>query len=348
MSKPLNIIQIGVGFWGWSWVKMALESPYWELVGLVDQKKEALEKACEHYGISPDRAFSTLEEALKVTKPDAALVVVGAEAHAEVTINALKKGLHCLVEKPIALTMKQAKEMVDTAEKTGMKLMVSQNYRFRRAPRTVKRILNEGTIGEVGSVFINFYKDPNLTGFRLEIDEPLITDMAIHHFDQIRSVLGLNAVSATAYSWNTSWSRFRGNPAATVLFEMENGAVVSYTGNWVTQGRVTTWDGDWCIQGDGGEVNWERNEVTFRVKNLLQEVFTKGALETHRKLRADLPELLAEDRSGCLLEFADAVNEDRNPETSGMDNLNTLAMVLGACKSIEQKRTVNLEEVLGS
>jgi predicted dehydrogenase len=114
----------------------------------------------------------------------------------------------------------------------------------------------------------------------------------------------------------------------------------------VTQGRVTTWDGDWCIQGDGGEINWERNEVTFRVTNLLQEVHTKGALETHRKLRADLTELTAEDRAGCLLELADAVNEDRNPETSGEDNLKTLAMVIGACRSIELNRMVEIEEVL--
>jgi predicted dehydrogenase len=127
---------------------------------------------------------------------------------------------------------------------------------------------------------------------------------------------------------------------------MENGAMVTYHGNWVTQGRVTTWDGEWCIQGDGGEINWERNEVTFRVTNLLNEVHTKGALETHRKLKADLIELPAEDRSGCLLELANAVNEDRKPETSGMDNLNTLAMVVGACRSIELNRKVTMEEVL--
>ena len=53
-----------------------------------------------------------------------------------------------------------------------------------------------------------------------------------------------------------------------------------------------------------------------------------------------------EDRSGCLLELAEAVNEDRKPETSGMDNLNTLAMVTGACRSIELNRKVTIEEVL--
>jgi predicted dehydrogenase len=345
MSKTLSIIQIGVGFWGWSWVKIALESPDWDLVGMVDVKKENLEKACEHYGISTDCAFTSLDEAVRVTKPDAALVVVGAEAHAEVTINALEKGLHCLVEKPIAPTMTEAKKIVETAQKTGRKLMVSQNYRFRKVPRTVNMLLKNGTIGEVGYVFIDFYKAPYFTGFRIEMDEPLITDMAIHHFDQVRSVLGLNAVSVTAQSWNTSWSRFRGNPLATVVFEMENSAVVTYHGNWVTQGRVTTWDGEWCIQGDGGEINWVRNEVTFRVTNLLHEVHTKGALETHRKLRADLIELSSEDRTGCLFELACAVNEDREPETSGKDNLNTLAMVIGACKSIELSRKVTIEEV---
>ncbi len=347
MSDALRIIQVGVGFWGWSWVNVALESPSWELVGLVDLKRENLKKACDFYTFKQENTFTSIDAAVGAVEPDAALIVVGAEAHTKVTIDALQHGLHCLVEKPIAPTMQEARTMVDTALKVERKLMVSQNYRFKRAPRTIKQFLNTGIMGEVGSVFVNFQKAPYFTGFRIEMDEPLITDMSIHHFDQMRYLTGLEPVGVLAYSWNPRWSRFKGNPVATVIFEMENGAVISYTGSWTSQGWKTTWDGEWCIRGDGGEIRWQKNEVSFRVTNLLYEVYTKGALETHEgDMRLELIEMSAEDRWACLLEFSRAINEDREPETSGRNNLNTLAMVLGACKSIQLKRPVQIKDVL--
>jgi predicted dehydrogenase len=341
-----KIIQIGVGFWGWSWIDVALQSPHWDLIGLVDVRRENLEKAAHHYGLGKDQLFESIEGAVGELKPDAAMVIVGQEAHCDVAVEALRLGLHCLVEKPLAPTIAEARRMIETAEQGNLKLMASQNYRYKRVPRTIKGLLRKGVIGELGSVFVQFAKAPQFTGFRIEIDEPILTDMSIHHFDQMRSVLGVEPVSVRAYSWNTKWSTFRGNPCASVIFEMENGLVVSYTGNWVTRGWQTTWDGDWYIQGDGGEIRWVKNEVVLRVTNLLQEVYTKGALERGGELVLDPVRMEEEDRWACLAEFAASIEEDRSPESSGRDNLRTLAMVIGACASIRENRMVTIEEVL--
>jgi predicted dehydrogenase len=344
--KQLRIVQIGVGFWGWSWVQVALDSPHWELVGIVEQREENRKRAAKHYGFGKGQVFDSLEPAVRALEPDAAMVIVGAEAHRDVAIEALEQGLHCIVEKPMALTMQDAREMVAAAGRTGRKLMVSQNYRFKRAPQTIKAFLRRDIIGDVGSVFINFQKAPQLSGFRLEIDEPLITDMSIHHFDQMRNLLGADPVWVFAHSWNTSWSRFRGNPAANVVFGMPNDAVITYTGSWVSQGWETPWDGDWYIRGPGGELRWTKNEVAFRTTNLLQEVYTRDALERGGELTLDLIDMPEEDRWASLGEFAQAIHEDREPETSGRDNLGTLAMMIGACQSVAQKRPVTMEEVL--
>ena len=185
--KQLKIIQVGVGFWGWSWVQVALDSPHWDLVGIVEKREENRRRATEHYGFGKEQVFDSLQKAAKALKPDAAMIIVGAETHGEVVIEALELGMHCIVEKPMALTIEEARKMVKAAERAGHKLMVSQNYRFKRAPQTIKSFLSRGIIGDVGSVFVNFQKAPYFTGFRIEIDEPLITDMAIHHFDQMRN-----------------------------------------------------------------------------------------------------------------------------------------------------------------
>lgn len=342
-----KMIQIGIGGWGWSWQQVVVDSAVWELAAIVDLNAELLDKAAAQFGLDREKqCFSSLGEALAVVHADAALVIVPPQFHASVAIEAMERGLDCIVEKPLAHTIQDARRIVEAADRLGRKLMVGQNYRFKRAPQTVKSLLGRDLIGEIGSVYIQFQKDPAFTGFRTEMEEPLITDMAIHHFDQIRGILGLEPVKITAVSWNPRWSRFAGNAAATVLFEMSNGARVSYTGSWVSRGWETTWDGDWRIQGDGGEIHWADNEVTVKPHDLFKTVFQEGAVEKRGALQADLLRLPAEERQATLLEFSLAIDDNRAPETSGADNIKSMAMVIGAVRSAELGRPVTIEEIM--
>jgi predicted dehydrogenase len=227
-------------------------------------------------------------------------------------------------------------------------VMVSQNYRFKRGPQTVKKILQSGLIGEVGSVFVNFQKAPRFSGFRLEMVEPLITDMAIHHFDQMRGIIGLEPIRITARSWNPKWSWFSGNAVSSVLVEMSNQATVAYTGSWVSQGWETTWDGDWRIQGDGGEIHWANNEVVIRPTDLFKTVFMKGAVERNGTLQVHLVPMEVEERWAVLAEFAASILENREPETNAVDNLKSMAMVLGALQSVKTGRPTLIDDILGA
>ena len=346
MEKKLRIVQVGAGGWGWSWIQFVLDSPAWELAGVVARRDEVKKQVCGHFGIDEKIVYKSVGDAVENAEADAALVVVPPEAHLDVSLELIEGGLHCLVEKPLAPTMAEARRIVDAAKKADRKLMVAQNYRFKRAPQTVKRLIQKGLIGGVGSAYISFHKAPQFTGFRAEMAEPLIIDLSIHHFDQMRGILGLEPKSVLAHSWNPHWSYFKGNPVVTLIFEMQDGAVCTYTGDWVTRGVETTWDGDWYIQGDQGEIHWARNEVTARTVNIMNEVYFEGTKEQDGVLLADLVDLPAQDRPYVLLEFADSIVDGKQPETSGEDNLATLAMVLGACRSIEQKRPVSMEEIL--
>ncbi|WP_180954974.1 Gfo/Idh/MocA family protein [Bacillus sp. V3-13] len=348
MTKPLRIIQVGLGGWGWSWTQVVLDSPYWELAAIVDLNKDLLNKACQHYQIKSNMAFQSLTEAVQRVEADAVLVLVPPDYHADVALEAFKNKLHCIVEKPLAGTFADCRKIVEAAGENGCKIMVSQNYRFKRAPQTVKKVIKQNIIGELGSIYINFQKSPQFAGFRAEMEEPLIIDMAIHHFDQIRGILGLEPVSIKAHSWNPKWSWFKGNAVASVLFEMSNGAVVSYTGSWVSRGWETTWDGDWRIQGEEGEILWANNQVIVKPHDIFKSVFMQGARETNGELLVDLVELPAEERWASLQEFAESILENREPETSGRDNLLSLAMVLGAVQSVKTGNKVLIEEILNS
>ena len=252
------------------------------------------------------------------------------------------------MEKPIAGSVADAASMIAVAERHGVALMVSQNYRFRRAAETVRRLVELGVIGDIGTVYINFQKSPPFSGFRAEMEQPLITDMAVHHFDQIRGVLGLEPEAVTASSWNPPWTWFKGDAAANVVFRMRGGARVVYTGSWVSRGWQTTWDGDWHIQGSSGEIHWAENRVTILPSDVFTSVFVPGARETEGRILADLVELDHEDRAASLAELAQALAAGRSPAPSGRDNIRSLAMVLAARQAAASGGMVRVADVLPS
>ncbi|MDZ7673069.1 MAG: Gfo/Idh/MocA family oxidoreductase [Halanaerobiales bacterium] len=185
--EKLKLLQVGVGGWGYSWAGVVQESKYWEAVGYVDIDQQNLVKTSEAYGLSQEKCFNDLDKALKIIECDAVLVVVPPKYHKEVAIKALEKGKHVLVEKPLADTFPSAFEMVNKAEEVDKRLMVSQNYRFKRASRTVKKVLKKEIVGQPGYITVNFHKATHFDSpFRLEMEEPLLRDMSIHHFDQMR------------------------------------------------------------------------------------------------------------------------------------------------------------------
>jgi len=75
--------------------------------------------------------------------------------HAPIAIAAAEAGKHILVEKPMAMNLAQAREIVAAADRYGVTLMVGQNQRFMSAHREVKALLDQGAIGRVAAVRID-------------------------------------------------------------------------------------------------------------------------------------------------------------------------------------------------
>jgi predicted dehydrogenase len=346
----VRIIQVGAGAWGASWSEIVARSQDWELAALVDLDPTALQAVAAVREIPNDKCFSQLSDALEAgVEADAALIVSPPPAHAPVAADAFKAGLHCLIEKPLADTLDAAKDIVRRAERDGLHVMVSQNYRFKRAPRTVQRLIQEGWLGRIGQVRVNFQKLPPFSGFRTEMEEPLIVDMTIHHLDQIRGIVGLEPVVLRAKSWNPPWSRFGGNASALIELQTAEGAEVIYTGSWSSHSSHTTWDGSWEIEGDGGGLTWADNRVQVRFASVFDTVFMPRALERSGVMEVELEKVDFEERSGTLAEFARAISSDTSAETNGRDNLRSLGLVLAAVDSAKHGgREIDLGDFVGT
>ncbi len=342
----VRLVQIGLGGWGRDWAKEVLpDVPEAEPVAFVDGDPGMRELARETLGIPSERLFASLDEAVAATRPTAALAVVPLAAHAAVTEAALRRGLHVLVEKPFTETLAEAAALVELAQSSGLHLMVNQNYRHFPTPLAFRRLVADGALGHVGSLAVDFWKawDENYRYFFLA--EPLLSDMAIHHFDMMRYVLDDEPEAVTAMSWSEPGTPFQGRPAAAALIRFRRGTVVSYRGTWISRGPDTPWGADWRIDGSDAAALG-----TFRGNKGDRRGADQIRLHTaHDKSRPlELEPVPRVDRAGALAAFADWVATGRPAAglSTGADNLRSLSLMHAAIRSAaEHGRLVPVAEI---
>jgi predicted dehydrogenase len=209
--------------------------------------------------------------------------------------------------------------------------MVSQNYRHFPAPRTAAALARDGALGELYSMTIDFRRNaasPPRPRRRHHADtEPLLLDMSIHHFDLLRLILGREPDSIRCETQSPPWSGFDGPPAAFASIRF-GGVEVSYRGSWVSAGPITPWAGEWAMEFERGQVAWTSRGDRGVLNDRVVVRPRRG-----RPKAVPLPPMSRVDRAGTLTEFARAVREGREPETSGRDNLKTLAFTFAAIES---------------
>lgn len=325
----MNFLQIGVGGFGGTWLKTISKSQH-RLAALVDVKPESLAKASAEYNVPAERCFSDLAQALAAVQIDAAVVVTPPAFHRAPVETLLERGIPVISEKPMAETMADCRAMVATHRRTGVEYTVSQNYRWAPAPMTARRLIGEGKLGTIGQMRFDFWLGAAFKGtFRETMDQPLIVDMAIHHCDLIRYVTGLDAVSASASSWNVPWSAFQKDSSACCVYAMSNGARVVYDGSWSAHGNHTNWSGDWLIEGTLGALRHSHGKLWL--SEAPPQVWAKTPFEW-KEIANDTPLLLGQEY--VLDDFTRAVAERRPTATTCTDNLNSVGMVFAALDSL--------------
>jgi len=230
-------------------------------------------------------------------------------------------------------TVRDALILAAAAEVSGKLLMVSQSRRYYAALDTLRARASE--LGTIGLVSTEFMKAPHFGGFREEMEQPLLVDMAIHAFDVARYLLGSAPVSVSCQSFNPAWSWFRGDAAASAMFEFASGARYQYFGSWVAPGLETSWNGTWRVGGANGTAMWD-GEGQVTVQN--------GEQEPERVVVAPGS---AESIDGSLADFVDAIRSGGPPSSGEIhDNVLTLAMVEAAVRSASTGARVEIGRLL--
>jgi predicted dehydrogenase len=307
-----------------------------DLVGYVDTDPTALDLLREEAKVPHDRCFESLNEAITSTQPEGVLITTALPGHVPVTKAALEAGLHVLVEKPFAPSVGVARQLVDMAAARGLVLMVSQNYRFFPAPRVIASLVRGSTLGRLHEVSIDFRRYSSGQGRHQIEEQPLLVDMSIHHLDLLRLILNSEPERVYCEAWNPEWTTFTGPSAAVASMVFEGGVVVGYRGTWLSTGPVTPWAGDWRLEFESGEITWTGRDDDMTHDRVV--VRSRGG----KARTVPLPVLPWTGPWATLGEFASAVRTGREPETSGRNNLGTIALMCAMVESATRREPVTI------
>lgn len=120
-----------------------------EMVAFCDIIPERAEKAAAEFGVEGAKVYSDFRELLKDGGLDVIHVCTPNDSHAEITVASLEAGKHVMCEKPMAKTAAQAKEMLEAAKRTGKKLTIGYQNRFRNDSLYLKEMCENGELGDI-------------------------------------------------------------------------------------------------------------------------------------------------------------------------------------------------------
>ena len=225
-------------------------NPDCSLAGYYNPTAAKAEEMARLYG---GRVYASAEELLADPGIVAVSVCTSNDAHAELSIAAMRAGKHVLCEKPMACSLPEAEEMVRVSEETGRLLMIGHNQRFLPAHREAKELLEQGMIGKVlgfrttfahgGPEMFMKEKDMDSWFFRKErAAMGVLADLGVHKIDLIHFLLGERTVKVSARLSTLDKRRDCGDlisvdDNAVCLLETESGALGTATASWTCYGR---------------------------------------------------------------------------------------------------------------
>jgi len=170
------------------------------------------------------------------------------------------------------------------------------------------------------------------------LPSPLLADMAIHAFDQARSLAGADAVRVSCRELCPPEAGFAGAPVALCTFELDAGVTFTYRGSWAAAGHETPWFGRWRIDGTAAAARWEGSGSA--VVERLVEHTPEGPRFERSPLEGDVD---PNDHPAAVPALLRAVIGGRPVPTEAADNIRSLAMVEAAIAAARSGGWVDVE-----
>ncbi len=318
-----------------------------ELIGVATTREKTAKPFAERFGVKA--WYTDYHKLLQRDDIDVVNICTPPFLHEEMTIAAVKEGKHVLVEKPIAINLREADRMIEACEKAGVKLGVIFQSRFKRNVKRIKEAIDKGDFGKlvVGDAYVKWFRTQEYydsAAWRGTWDKEgggALINQAIHTIDLLQWFMG---EVDTLYAFiDTAIHRIEVEDVAVAALRFKSGAM------GVIEGSTAIYPGlprKLEIHGEKGTVIFEGDEI--KLWNFIGQEKEKKEEEKVREFKdkklgdtsLDPTHHSIENHKLQIKDFVEAVREDREPLVNGLEGRKALEIIRAIYKSAKAGRAV--------
>ena len=339
----LNYAIIGCGRISPNHIAAALNCGF-RIVALCDTDAAAMDRLRAEFGLISANCYGDCAAMLERERLDLVSIATPSGSHAEIAIACCEHGVHTIIEKPVALSMRDARRIQRAASERGVKVTVCHQNRYNPAVAKAMEIVRSGSMGKVYCVSANilwsrdreYYARAAWRGTWRD-DGGVLMNQGIHNIDLMRWFSGGRVRSVAAFITNATHPYIEVEDTGSAAVRFDNGCVGTI--NCTSSIYPSNLEESLYIMGKSGTIKLGGKSV-----NRIEALSVAGLRHAEQIMEAastELRNIYGSGHTPLFSGFADAIVRDTPPEIPLEETIRSLELVLGIYRSAKENRTVD-------
>lgn len=318
-----------------------------EFVAACDLELENIDKLLEKHNLQEDTSIARYTDYKKMIDehPELELVAIATSsgAHAEIALYCIDHGINVIIEKPMAMNMADAEEIIRRSNNKGVKVCACHQNRFNLAVQQVRKAVEKGRLGKIshGSIHVrwnrgkDYYTQAPWRGTWAE-DGGCLMNQCIHSIDMLRWMMGDEVVSIYGQTRQQQHNYLEAEDVGLAIVTFANGAIATIEGT--TNVYPQNLEETLYMFGDKGTIKLGGKSMNnIDVWDFADE--KEGDSEI-RDLKEATINVYGNGHTPLYADMVDAITNNRKPYIDAVAGRNALEMILGIYKSMKTGETV--------
>lgn len=318
-----------------------------DIVAICDIDEKCMEDKALKFKLSSNvKRYTDYIEMIETEKPELVAICTESGKHAKIALDCIERGVNCIIEKPIALSMKDANAIIEAAERKHVKVSACHQNRFNKSVQKMREAVEMNRFGRLfyGTAHIRWCRDHEYydrASWRgtWEQDGGALMNQCIHNIDLLRWMMGGEVDEVVGMTDKLNHNYIEAEDLGLALIKFKNGSygIIEGTTNIYPKNLEETL----YIFGEKGTVKAGGQSV-----NVIEEWRFSDLLDDPEEIKANFhenpPNVYGYGHTPLYADVMEAIEQDRDPYITATDGKRALEMVLAIYKSAAEGHSVKL------
>ena len=318
-----------------------------DIVAISDVKPEKMDEKKQQFELGgATHAYAEYKEMLEKEKPELIAICTESGEHARIALDCIDAGCHAIIEKPIALSLADADEIIRRSRAKGVKVCTSHQNRFNKSIQKIREAVEQGRFGKMfyGTAHIrwcrdeNYYKQASWRGTWAQ-DGGALMNQCIHNIDLLRWMLGDEVVEVVGMTDQLNHPYLECEDLGIALVKFKNGSYGVIEGT--TDIYPKNFEETLYLFGEKGTVKAGGTSV-----NKIEAWQFADGIDDEKKIIDEFhetpPNVYGFGHTPLYADVIDAIKNNREPYVNAEAGKRALEMVLAIYKSAAEGNPVKL------